>query len=588
MFAGSSNSILILFKEANTMEALTPEERDLFLEFQERWSLERVKNMTLEEYTGIGGKDRDDFAYWVESKLDTLGSIWGGSGFKFGIFKRNANDEKENNRGHIYTDNYAWLTKYGKTKEEAFKKVKSYIVKIIELSQQNKLNEIENIDLGHSYKWKIAFHYQNIDDIKIACIFNWEVLKAIAKGENLGLEENPSTARIYQKLLGDKIYTLETMINEKSVPLWNEYGKEKEKMETSNQTNTKKVSSDSQIPLNQILYGPPGTGKTYQTIDKALEILLEGEIESIPKSREEKKKKFDEYKANGQIEFITFHQSFSYEEFVEGIKPNTENPENMTYEVQDGIFKKLCKKAGDLNEPYILIIDEINRGNISKILGELITLIEPSKRIGNNEELGVTLPYSSEEFGVPKNLYIIGTMNTADRSIALLDTALRRRFEFIEIMPNYKDLSTDCEGIDLKELLESINNRIEFLLDREHTIGHAYCIDVKTLEDLKSVFAKKIIPLLQEYFYEDYAKIDAVLNGNGMIKVDEEITFSKLFNSKFNDFDNEKSVYQITDSCEWKLWQFVKIYDEKKAKELEESLKKASKIEPTIKENDEN
>ncbi|EOH2390167.1 McrB family protein, partial [Campylobacter jejuni] len=168
------------------------------------------------------------------------------------------------------------------------------------------------------------------------------------------------------------------------------------------------------------------------------------------------------------------------------------------------------------------VIDEINRGNVSKIFGELITLIEPSKRIGEKEELKVKLPYSGEEFGVPKNVYIIGTMNTADRSITSLDTALRRRFEFIEMMPDVSKLSMDCEGINLQELLKAINTRIEYLLDREKTIGHAFFISVENLESLKKVFKNRIIPLLQEYFYNDYALIDAVLNKNGMLEISVE------------------------------------------------------------------
>ena len=209
-------------------------------------------------------------------------------------------------------------------------------------------------------------------------------------------------------------------------------------------------------------------------------------------------------------------------------------------------------------KPYILIIDEINRGNISKILGELITLIEPSKRIGNDEALSVNLPYSQDEFGVPKNLYIIGTMNTADRSIALLDTALRRRFEFVELMPDFSKLSKDCEREKKKKLLESINNRIEFLLDREHTIGHAYFINAKTLEDLKTIFAKKIIPLLQEYFYDDYSKINAVLNDNKMI---ESKSMKNLGVNLSDDFvDSEKRIYKITDSKAWKVEDFINIY----------------------------
>lgn len=207
-------------------------------------------------------------------------------------------------------------------------------------------------------------------------------------------------------------------------------------------------------------------------------------------------------------------------------------------------------------KPYILIIDEINRGNISKILGELITLLEPSKRKGESEALEVKLPYSQGPFSVPNNLYIIGTMNTADRSIALLDTALRRRFEFIEMMPNSSRLSTDCDGVDLQRLLESINNRIEFLLDRERTIGHAFLIDVKNLSDLKAVFKNKILPLLQEYFYDDYAKINAVLNNNGMLE-------SKTINNmkSLDEFvDSEKKVWKITDSSKWDIETFKAMY----------------------------
>ena len=317
----------------------------IFKEFQERWSLEKVRNMTLEEYTGLGGANRDDFTYWIESKHDKLGSIWGGSGFKFGIYKRNAKDIKENGQGFIYTKDYAWLKKYGETKDEAFAKVKSYIIKIIELSQQNQLDKIDKIDLGHSYKWKIAFHYQNIEDMKIVCIFSNNVLQKIAKGENLG--DNLSTAQIYEKLLGDKTYTLETMIREKSKLLWQQYGENSQEIMENPMSNNLNTQTQNTIPLNQILYGPPGTGKTYNTIDKALEILAEfKQIDSIPQTRQEQNAIFKQFKKQGQIAFITFHQSFSYEEFVEGIKPVVDDSsQNMTYKVKNGIFKKICEEA---------------------------------------------------------------------------------------------------------------------------------------------------------------------------------------------------------------------------------------------------
>ncbi|EAI3433492.1 TPA_asm: restriction endonuclease [Campylobacter jejuni] len=453
-----------------------------------------------------------------------------------------------------------------------------------------------------------------------------------------------------------------------------------------------KDNINNNISLNQILYGSPGTGKTYHTIDKALEILGEN-----LESRDEKKAKFDEYVKNGQIVFTTFHQSYGYEEFVEGIKPHIDSEENskeIKYEIKDGIFKELCEKALDnyensilnadeLNKkielkekvenflnwlletnepigktkggnffvveidnktiviysegverfdgifnlnlsifmellkckdefnnatemfkkvfnrdyadrthtyyfnlvkkfkayeekqltakiennknndnslkPYIIIIDEINRGNLSKIFGELITLIEASKRIGEKEELKVTLPYSGEKFGVPKNVYIIGTMNTADRSITSLDTALRRRFEFVEMMPDVSKLSMDCEGINLQELLKAINTRIEYLLDREKTIGHAFFISVENLEDLKKVFKNKIIPLLQEYFYNDYALIDAVLNKNGMLEISVE---NKDYLKNMTEFiESDKIVYKFSDSNNWSKDTFIKIYE---------------------------
>ena len=225
-----------------------------------------------------------------------------------------------------------------------------------------------------------------------------------------------------------------------------------------------------------------------------------------------------------------------------------------------------------IKKPYVLIIDEINRGNISKILGELITLLEPSKRKGEKEALEVKLPYSQEPFSVPNNLYIIGTMNTADRSIALLDTALRRRFEFVEMMPNSKELekvSCDNGKIDLKELLNAMNNRIEFLLDRERTIGHSFFFEKAvnkrndsyglTLTDLKAVFKNKILPLLQEYFYDDYAKINAVLNDNGML---ESKTMRDMEISLSDDFvDTDKRVWKITGSSKWDIKTFQTIYN---------------------------
>lgn len=259
--------------------------------------------------------------------------------------------------------------------------------------------------------------------------------------------------------------------------------------------------------MNTILYGPPGTGKTFKTAELAVGIC-DGEV---PNTRELLMRRYEELRQ--RISFVTFHQSYGYEDFVEGLRPELNDDGKVTYRVRPGIFRDACKAAEGSTDKHVLIIDEINRANISKVFGELITLLEPDKRAGEVNAITVKLPYSMEPFSVPSNLYVIGTMNTADRSIALLDTALRRRFDFEELQPDYAVLSgTLVHGIDLGEMLRAMNKRIEWLYDRDHTIGHAYFINVKNLADLEKAFKRKVIPLLQEYFYEDWTKVCLVLN----------------------------------------------------------------------------
>lgn len=400
------------------------------------------------------------------------------------------------------------------------------------------------------------------------------------------------------------------------------------------------------VALNQILYGPPGTGKTYNTINKALSIVDPEYLSKYGLDRTKVKDRFDELVIKNRIGFVTFHQSFSYEDFVEGLKANSDNG-LLSYSVEPGVFKTFCDRASSSNaqvisvdafenavlqlqekyeeaedriemetirgkkfeieyaggatfkifphstestdpkyvasianvrklyltgskkgiyntsyvegflvylkkhfglkeyvadvvnhestsQPFVLIIDEINRGNISNIFGELITLIEPSKRAGGAEALSVKLPYSKESFSVPSNLYIIGTMNTADKSLAQVDIALRRRFEFTEMMPKDELLSdVFVKGIDIAKLLKTINQRIELLYDREHTVGHSFFLPLKnepSIERLGRIFELEILPLLEEYFFEDWERVGQVLGDH--LKTEPSL---KFIEEKFTD-----------------------------------------------------
>ena len=923
------------------MSEKTPTE--LWSEFLAAWPLERVREMTIEEYTNPN-KD-DAFIYWLESHLQTLGSIWGGSAFKFGVYCRDNTDVKETAAGRAWGDKYAWATKYGATAEEAFAVVKSRLTEVAEAAAAGNFARVEEIDLAPVLKWKVAFLYQDRKQPSIFPIFKkqalfanytaidpraklsvtpyyvmyetllerhrslgnvfkiertlwehyqsgkkrksraWAVPLSWAAQDPDGIEELCAKTRVepedvdslFDSVLtgaevseGDKLAllvngdvralgTLTTAeagqfswdqapvnfpsglvavptseprelsaaerddiwshtpssaaprywkiapgANANRWPEWRErgiasigwpelgdlarvdraefdrraakcakehnysrgmlqvwtflgirpddrivanhgkhtvlatgtvvgsyryapgtlpikdedhphqisvrwddvapkpvekYGWQRTLVELSKEDfdalSEAPVAEPNKparphsppapcLPRNVIVYGPPGTGKTYSTVRRALELILGPE--ALQDMRDEKLLPlFRDHQARGRIEFVTFHQAYGYEEFVEGIRPVLDQAVDaqVRYEIHDGVFKRIalraaaeglrtegtapefdelwnlllrdlrqdetrtaksqsgktyqlslsnqgnvlvnaCEVDGEgnvisvsdkhqtaskenarlywrhraelgpdpdkltyekttalfarekgggggnhytalwlvyaqlvalnqvavgrktelidrtarvqqaldkpgpsttfgfsvLSQQYVLIVDEINRGNMSKILGELITLLEPDKRLSARNELKLPLSYSPQHrFAVPPNLHVIGTMNTADRSIALMDVALRRRFTFEELMPNGGVIRSVLGGRALNpafvelvvDVFETLNERIRFLYDRDHQLGHSYFLDVTDIESLRQVFVDRILPMLQEYFYGAWDKICIVL-----------------------------------------------------------------------------
>ena len=302
------------------------------------------------------------------------------------------------------------------------------------------------------------------------------------------------------------------------------------------------------LPKNLILYGPPGTGKTFRAL---------GEMAT----------QFGNRKRT-----VTFHPGFAYEEFVEGLRPTSDGQGGpIRYEVVPGVFRQACEAArATPDAPSLLVIDEVNRANLASVLGELITVIEEDKR-----GVSVTLPYSKMEFSVPGNLWVIGTMNTADRSIALMDIALRRRFTFQEIGVDYAALEadfTECQdpelaGLDLPTVLRAMNERLRYLLDREHQIGHAWLFGVRSVADLRERFAGRILPLLTEYFFDDWSRACLVLGEHSTKirptdligkRVIGQAEKKRLFGDAITD-GSARVLYDPGDSATWELGHFTKI-----------------------------
>jgi 5-methylcytosine-specific restriction protein B len=618
-------------------------------------------------------------------------------------------NEPKGARAHVQAgDVYSWKKKYGTSVDEAFTTIRARIVEVAKAASKGDLQRVQEIDLEHVLKWKVAFIYQDVSAPCVLPIYNYKSLCAIA-GET---DKRVTQAELYARLLELRG---EEPVLAYGFDLWNAMEDESDDEEVDGGWESEGDTKEKEAyepPLNQILFGPPGTGKTYNTINQALAILapefLAKNRGDDDESRECLKAEFDRFVTAERVRFVTFHQSFSYEDFVEGLRADSEaETGQVKYSVESGVFKRLCDdartrpasdlgvrgnpaiwkisingtgssptksycldngearigwgKTGDLREdyeqssyyqslgggdkgtlsyfaeqmvvgdillcihsaeqigsigvvtgdyryeeqvpagvigdyqhvrsvrwlyrdinlsilplnderqftlktvyamsrftwadllsyvqqqkvnpvepvttaeverePYVLIIDEINRGNVSRIFGELITLIEESKREGADEALSVKLPYSKKPFSVPKNVYLIGTMNTADRSLAGLDIALRRRFVFRE-MPPRPELLKDVlvQGLNIGKLLRVMNQRIEVLLDRDHCLGHAYFMPLKgdpTLARLESIFSNQILPLLQEYFFEDWQRIQWVLNDHRKPVVDRFVEQDK-------------------------------------------------------------
>jgi 5-methylcytosine-specific restriction protein B len=758
--------------------------------------------MTLKEYTQAG--DKHCFTNWMEGGLDSYGSIWGGSAFKFGIYSRNDHAPKQGDTSIAYDADYGWYRRFGATHDAAFEAVRKEVVAVAEAARAGRWTEIDTTELGPSYRWKIAFHYQDRTQARLfpGVFLRQPLLHAC------GLPDNDRTTplstlyiraadqrhadeplmdfsrrvwRTWVMATPLRVKMTEGAIRNGYVPInlvnapfpesvrggdsgadagepvrfrtdtgwtfesdvrapsggsgrirtrFDRYFQERNVQpgdviqiqpddegvyvithHPKGAPSTAATSAKPQapvsravsepkyehaaMPVNKILFGPPGTGKTYYAVNEALRIIDAQFLVENEGDRAALKRRFDELAHAGLVRFVTFHQSFSYEDFVEGIRASTDETTGaLRYEIEDGVFKQICEAArsrtvsqtsagvdvadrriwkislGDANSeqhifdecmakgialmgfgsgadlsgvasraeiverlrrageevksddypvtaldqfvrrvkvgdlvvvsqgnlrfraigevtgdyvhvdregvdtysqgrpvrwlrryeparPYtdlmesrfsqmtiyepgtinrerltvllapeqattrepearVLIIDEINRGNVSRVFGELITLIEPSKRAGATEALEVTLPYSKERFSVPSNVHLIGTMNTADRSLAGLDVALRRRFEFVEMLPDHDELEgIVVEGIPIDAMLSAMNRRIEVLLGRDYMIGHAYFMGLKsqpTLETLAGVFRRQVLPLLQEYFFEDWQKIAWVLN----------------------------------------------------------------------------
>lgn len=629
----------------------------LYDRFNAKFPIESLKTLTLEEYTNLK-KDNDDyFCLWVERKMQQLGSIRGANSLKFGIYRYDQVPTFECKKD----ENYAWRTDLGKSRTEAFENVRRKIIQVAEAANRDVIDyeAIDSCNLSSMFKWKVAFLYSRK---RLLSIYSKDALKFLAQESGMDLSKEESISQMQKYLLQQcDCGNLWDYVK----GLWNRWEDFQRKSKTTkqmkeldehfekNKTESGKMNNQMKrllnLKKNLILQGAPDTGKTYATAALALSIVKPEfkDFEDHQKVMDEYNKlliKFDEdgvIKNDGQIGFVTFHQSMDYEDFVEGIKP-VERNDSIFYKIQNGIFKSISLKAmpkfsdsvdsfedaweqlvdylensnklsvpllkGDGNfdiemneygdglatrtyeegqtdwikgksrffskeqlyrvyrnlpgvpsgghdnyrkaiinkmknefglknykegsfeaknpKNYVLIIDEINRGNVSKIFGELISLLDADKRHGGPHPLDVTLPYSKESFKVPSNLYIIATMNTTDRSVGAIDYAVRRRFAFYTLNANEKALESFYEKKNdalMKEAFERFKKTSKFVESNKAAadikfddlmVGHSYFM-AESLDDLELKWNYEVIPLLEEYkkdgLLKHSAKIEDVL-----------------------------------------------------------------------------
>lgn len=615
-------------------------------------------------------------------------------GTGFFTFKRNNNDDNESSRAFIQmlidisimTNENNILKRCSETLSDRIKGMKSASASVILHCLKPTVFPVFNSNMGNENIFKYLGVKMRKEEKLSTYIDNVRQVKSM-RDDNFKIK-NYRIFDLAARLIGEENDETQPTLKEVTI---------KVNQDSQPNINHPKIEYDK----NMILYGPPGTGKTYSTAIYAVAICENKPLDEVKNmDYNDVIGCYNKLKSDGRIAFTTFHQSYGYEEFIEGIRPvlGKSKSENLEYKIESGVFKKFCEaarktnrdndftgkiwairsRAGDhdidfdytdylyakgvvmvesieddkrqcnlfnriekddivilgrenklyafgvvtdskptkidcgpfhwqrkvkwnkinidkdfsdigspeicvsnfavaqskinvknlyqlldIDEPYVFIIDEINRGNISKIFGELITLIEETKREGTNEQMSSILPYSGKPFSVPSNVYIIGTMNTADRSIALMDTALRRRFQFVEMMPNtdiLRNIGADhIDDLDVAKMLDVINERITFLYDREHTIGHALFTKLKdnpNIETLASIFRKSVMPLLQEYFYEDYQKIQLVLGDNGKTEsshkfiIDEKVKVKSIFKGYVDDVvDLPEYKYTINESA---------------------------------------